>query len=367
MKKLVIIGAGPRGLAVALRAVQHQELEVHIVDPKPLSTWLFPNMVPHMQMRSPVSFDLVTFQQDLHPLYSLAKYMKIYEPMPITQKEVENFPHLCMRQDFINYLAFITQTIEAQGGTIVKRKVTDVTEDKVLLFGGYALEYDYMVVAVGKANQSPILPNYLRESANLKTVQDLCMCSWFKQEVNVVGSGQFAAELVEFLTRQGAIVNWITKHVLAVSQYPVPSCKDWGLKSALGDFYSRGLMEPKEYLKEVKQWGPTITPYIANLLDGRSYKVIQPESTKELNLELPTFLAAGSKEDASLLPVSLPIKRDPTSTNLPSIVKPFKSSSHPNVYFTGGLAVRYDGPRQGSLISSGLTAKAIITDVLASH
>ena len=360
MKHLVIIGAGPRGLAVALRATMYSQIKVTIVDNEPLSTWTFPRMLSDIQMRSPITFDLTTFYPDLQQ-YSLSSFLG-YKPSAFTQKEVEDSNIFCYRKDFVRYLTYIVEELKKKGVRFAKHFVTNVTETSVEC-SNLHINYDYLVMATGRVTQKPKLPSYLRNK-ELISLHNLHDYSWLNKPINILGSGQQSAELVEFLSRQKAKVTWIQKHDPKVKQYPVPSCNDWGLRTALGPYYSRTSINKPLYLKRVKEWGPSITPHINNILMTRKYKVLtNPSSTKDINLDAGFILASGFNPDIELLAHSFNIARNIYDPNLPEINKDFKSSSHSNIYFTGLLALRYDGPRQGSIISSASTAKTIMDSI----
>ena len=361
MKHLVIVGAGPRGLAVALRALTYKDkFKISIVDPNPMSTWKFPNMLPEMEMRSPITFDLVTFQKDLQQ-YSLARFLK-KEVVAETQRDVEFNNEFCRRKEFVNYLKSIIVLLKREGVNFIPRRTLEISTTFITTDKG-DLHYDYLILAAGKATQNIKCPNYLK-GKNLLTTDCLFDCSWFRKTVNVVGSGQQSAEVVEYLASQGARVFWLQKHTPKVHQYPIPSFREWGVASALGPFYSKTATNRSKYLQDVKAWGPSITPYINNLLKQRKYTVIKnPGSTNNIDMNGQFFLATGYKNEIGLLPTTFNIKKNRNNTCLPDIVNSFQSSSNPNIYFTGSLASHFDGPRQGSIISSGLTAHTILLSI----
>ena len=339
MKHLVIIGAGPRGLAVALRASRHKDLKVTVVDNSPISTWTFPNMLPDIQMRSPITFDLTTFYSELKD-YSLPSFLG-HRIEAYTQRQVEDSTVYCGRQDFVKYLKFIIAQLKKEGVCFAKHNVCTISTDKIMCDDGVAINYDYLVMATGRKTQEAKLPIYLRNKVftTMKTLHDE---PWNNMAINVVGSGQQSAELVDFLCRQKAKVTWIQKHEPKVTQYPVPSMKEWGLRSALGDFYAtRKYANKPRYLKEVKEWGPTITPFIANKLEGLKYEVLlNPSSTNDINLDSKFILATGFYQRIELLNLDFDIDINPIDGYLPKIEKDFASVSHPNIYFTGLFAVK---------------------------
>lgn len=361
MKHLVIIGAGPRGLAVALRASKYKDFKITIVDNNPISTWTFPNMLPDIRMRSPITFDLTTFHPDLKD-YSLATFLN-KKLKAITQNEVEENNTYCNRLEFVSYLKFIITQLKKQGVYFARHRIKKVTINKIYSENNIIIPFDYLVMATGRKTQENKIPTYLRNKT-VKTINTIHDNSWFNKDINIVGSGQQSAELVEFFLRQKANVTWIQKYSPLISQYPVPSFKEWTYKSALGNYYNR-THNKNDYLKKVKQWGPSITPLISKRLEKFNYTILlNPSSTNEINLNSEFILATGFNQKLKLLNLDFEIDKNLIDPYLPRINKDFASTSHPNIYFTGLLALRYDGPRQGSIISSALTAYTIINNIL---
>jgi len=362
MKKLVIVGCGPRALAVALRASLY-DYNITIIDEFPLGTWSTSNMLEDMLMRSPISFDLTTFYPELAQ-YSLASFLNknvVYS----TQKDVEECTILCTRQEFKLYLNYIYSILLRKNIVINNSNVSLVTETNVVCKNSTIVPYDYLILSTGKNNHIIDIPNYLRNK-HLLTIKDIIYKNYTNREVNVIGSGQQAAEIVEYLSRNKSNVTWIQKHTPLVEPYPTPSIKNWGLYSALGNYYSTlsSITSRDEYLMNVKNWGPSITPHITTQLQKQSFNLLlNPSTTKELNLNAYFILALGFKQDIKLLNFNFNIALDKHATNFPSIKKDFQSTSHPNIYFTGLLALRFDGPRQGSIISSAFTATTIINSM----
>lgn len=362
MKNLVIIGSGPRGLAVALKACLYKDkFNIYVVDKEPTSTWKFPNMLSNMEMRSPITFDLTTFQEQLKE-YSLAKFLN-KEVKDNTQIEVENNTNFCKREEFIEYLKYIISILVKEGVKFIKREVK-IIDNNFISTEIENIYYDYLVIATGKVSQEEKCPSFLKEKSLIST-NDLFDIDWKDKIISVIGSGQQSAEVVEYLCSQKASVFWVQKEKPIVNQYPVPSYKEWGIASALGPYYSKTSLNRFEYLMKVKQWGPSITPYINNLLITHKYtNIINPSSTSDLHISDYFLLATGFTQDINLLNINFNIKKNINNNKLPDIVNAFQSSSHPNIYFTGTLAIQFDGPRQGSIISSGITAHTIILSIL---
>lgn len=360
MKRIVIIGAGPRGLAVALQASLLNKYEIIIIDKEPLSTWSYPKMLPDVEMRSPITFDLTTFIPSLNP-YSLASFLD-KKIIANTQQQVEYNTTFCNRKEFRQYLNFIIDTLKSKGVIFSRENVNRISHNKILTSNNI-ITYDYLVVATGRKSQEALCPNYLN-NLNRLSIEDSFNIDWFNKSIYVIGSGQQAAELTYYLGSNKANVTWVQKHLPKIEQYPVPTIKQWGQQSALGDFYSNYIINKDEYLKNVKLWGPSITPSIYKKLKTITYKTLfNPSSTAELDTEAYFILATGFNQKVELLNFDFDIKRDKYTEKLPAIQKDFQSISHPNIYFTGLLTLRYDGPRQGSIISAAITAQTILNSI----
>lgn len=362
MKTIVIVGAGPRGLAMALRASLYN-YQIIIIDEDPISTWRAPNMLENIQMRSPISFDLTTLCPDLNN-YSLSTFLNLSTKYT-SQEEVENCDILCSRYDFINYLKFIyLELAKRKNVKFIFKKAYSISANYINCFNE-KVTYDYLIICTGINNHKIEYPAYLQNQPliNLKQILNKQYSSKY---FNVIGSGQQSAEIVEYLARQNLYVNWIQKHTPTIKQYPVPSIKEWGIKSALGPYYSTlsKSNDKNNYLQEVKKAGPTITPYIALKLEDLNYSIIKPTTTEYLNNVAHNVLALGFKQEIELLPFDFEIMKDCQAVNFPNIDKNFRSSSNNNIYFSGLLALRFDGPRQGSIISSALTANNIMCSIL---
>lgn len=363
MKKLVIIGCGPRGLAMALRASLYKDYEVTVIDPDPLITWSFPYMIEDLQMRSPISFDLTTLCPDLKE-YSLSNYLN-YSYEYANQFEVEICDILCTRKDFINYLKSLFKLLKNSTNVKFIFDQALLIKDGNITCNTVNVNYDYLIISAGKNNHCIETPSYLKNKP-LITLQDLLLKRNKSKYLNVIGSGQQAAEIVEYAARQNLYVNWIQKHTPIIKQYPAPCILDWGVKSALSSYYSTLHRSDYKntYLKEVKEWGPSITPHIALKLEEVNYSILNPTTTEYLNKIADNILALGFKQEVKLLDLDFNLTLDPQANNFPEIQKDFQSTSNSNVYFTGLLALRFDGPRQGSVISAALTANKIMQSIL---
>lgn len=361
MKKLLIIGAGPRGLAIALQALQYN-LDIILLDPSPISTWTPPNIINDMYMRSPITFDLTTFNKELYN-FSLPKFLN-KDIAVFTQEEVESIPLFCSRTEFKNYLNFIILYLKNQGIKFYREYVHTIDFNKVLTKSNNEFYFDYIVIASGRETQELKYPCYLN-SNNIIPNNKLYFHKWNNKKVYVVGSGQQSAEYVYYLTNHRANVTWIQKYTPKVNQYPIPSYLEWGSQTALGNFYIQQALDKNIYLKNVKDWMPSITPYIANKLKEVKYDILfNPTTTNNIDTTSKFILATGYNQNIDKINFNFDLARDKINNYLPSIIKDFQSSSNSNIYFTGLLAARYDGPRQGSIISAADTATTILNSIL---
>lgn len=369
---LVIVGAGPRGLAVALQASILNKHNIILIDNNPINSWTFPNIMSDIQMRSPISFDLTAHCPELKK-YSLSKYLHKYQKFD-TLPEIEECKEFCSRQEFKSYLNHILLNCIDNKVKLVKDKVINITKDNITLTSNHVIPYNYLVIATGINNHVNKTPTYLLKSSlnfsNILSIKDIHQRDISHTAINVIGSGQYAAEILEFIINKNAIATWITNHKINVSQYPIPSSKEWGYRSAFSSYYKtlQSSSFQISYLKKVKEWGPSITSNIDNKLKEvkEKYKIISNiHSINDLEEIKNNYyiIACGSQPDLSTLPFNFYIDRSLIDPKLPYLTKGFKLNNY-NIYFTGTLATGYDGPRQGSLISSGITAKEIIDQII---
>ena len=367
-----IIGGGPRGLSVALYAI-YKGHTVNLIDPSPTHTWSQQSLISDLEMRSPLSFDLVTFLPELQH-FSLAKYLGIDFPILTTQNEVENNNTPVSRVQFCNYLNYIYTGLKNSINLYFKL-AKNVIENKVILEDNTEIQGDAVVFCIGHTGENKD-PNWILDSFHtdkrIKLSQVLINSNeYLNKNWLVVGSGQGAAETVRYLATLKGKVTWSTNKVLKVYQYPAPDHLLWGSKSALGSYY-RSLTNYKDkglYLSKVKQWQPSITPYINNQLNlvKDSFNIINLNQYTDLSSINYDYLILNNGVKPSIK--SLPIMSTTVPSNMyladfPYINKSFKLNiPNCNWYVSGILAIGFDGPRQASIISSGLTAKEIIQDI----
>lgn len=373
MKNILIVGGGPRALAVALYASQFSSIHTTIFDSSPLSSWLAPNIIPDIAMRSPLSFDLTTFIPQLVK-YSLIQYMGMPALTKVDQYYIEAYPHYPNRTTFYNYLIEIMSQLKDKGTcTWVKSNVKEIGDNYVItevdeIFPGEAIVY-----AGGNKYSKHKVPNWIKQSLLKDKVLPLkeIIDQDNKGSFVVVGSGQGAAEITHYLAAQELEVYWCVNKEPKVTQYPAPAFTEWGYKSALGNYFRSipTVLRPN-YIKEVKAWQPSITPYISNKLAQVKFTKFNPTSTKDIetifNKVEHVVLASGTEPQVNLIPFNpnVNIQVNGAMPTFPKLTKGFRSVSTPSIYFTGVFAAPYDGPRQASIISAALTAKEIVETLL---
>lgn len=371
-KKLYILGSGPRGLSVALAAAQYlDKLDVFLVDEKEMSQWKSPNLIDSIQMRSPITFDLVTYIQELQN-HSLSNFLDKPIKFSSNQRDIEQCDIYCSRKKFLQYLQNIRRTVIRSGVKPIKKTVTTINES-YLQSSDRKYLFDYLVLSGGLSFTKLQEPYYAKNySDKIISVKDLLSNGYYKTDNKflVYGSGQNAAEVVSWLAENKRSVYWILKHNYKITQYPVPSHKDWSIRSALGPAYRNTKATKAQYLKAVKEWTPSITPYIAERINENiNYiSIIKPTGVAEILslMDDANFILCqtGTKPDVNLIPFNFDIAINPKNPCYPNIKDGFVSTSHPNIYFTGTLCRLFDGPRQGSIISAGITAKEIMRNII---
>lgn len=369
-----IIGGGPRGLSVALYALS-RNLTVELFDPKPLSSWHTQNIISNILMRSPVSFDLVNFLPELSQ-FSLAKYLGYaVDYTSMSQKDVELCDIEVDRNKFYSYLEHIFKYLLSQKNfKYYSKRITNISQNFIR---SNRNEYAYrnLVLSSGNYLNRIKYPSWIdynnlsKKIVSLNSIKHISNC-----KILVVGSGQGAAEAVQYLASYNE-VSWVVKKLPLVTKYPVPDYKYWGVKSALSNYYSNYLKtwnSKLNYLSKIKKWQPSITPKIKSELDRLDYELIQINSNVDLlkvNSDYDFVICiTGYQLNYSLIRKLfdsnfLPIKHSYIPNTL-DITNNFKVRNLDKVYVTGNLALSYDGPRQGSLISSGITSKTIVEDII---
>jgi lysine/ornithine N-monooxygenase len=362
---ICIIGAGPRGISVAL-ALLHRGITSTLIDPKVCSSWDKSNVIPNLVMRSPITFDLVTSIEDLQE-FSLSKFLKVDTPFSRDQKVIEANKHFVTRKQFHSYILFHLNYLVSQGCLLIEEPVVSISKTSITT-ELTEIPYSHLVIATGNYSASPKIPSWISKtqaSSKLVNPQQIIKSKPKGKSINVIGSGQGAAEFVQYLSPNNK-VSWIQNQTPRVSQYPGPSWADVGSKSSLGPYYKTYVTNSQQrssYKTLLSKYSPTITPYISNELSKLEFEILEPSSIRSNLLDLVdlNLCVCGFNVDVSKIPFSFDIERSLAASNYPNLNK-FKMPNT-NVYFTGILAAMYDGPRQNSIISSGPTSEVIASDI----
>ncbi len=335
--KINIIGLGPRGLAVALYALS-RGIEVRAYDPQPLHGWSNAT-IPDLRMRSPITFDLATY---LDEDYTLANYLGT-TTITNTQQDIEADNRRCDRSTFEKYLQHCLSLAIKQGLDLIPEKVLKVNPD------------EHTVIATGD-RLGYRLPTWLTHS-EVYPLSYYLQINIQSHRILVVGSGQGAAEAVAYLSLNNQVI-WSKKKSI-IDEYPAPSYRHWKGLSALGPYY-RSLSSDSSrlrYLQRVKAWGPSITPHIASILSERNFSTIDViRSSSDIPDVDYICVATGYKPI-----LGVDVEYTSHLMGLPKVESGFRLNN--KTYVTGPAAILYDGPRQNSLISAGITARDIINQV----
>lgn len=367
--KIIIIGAGPRGLACALLAHLDQH-DVTIIDPQPLHTWSDKYLIPDIRMRSPITFDLVSYldRDDVFE-WSLSAFTHHPRP-PIDQEGIESSDIFPNRRIFLAYLDQVLDRLLDRGVKLIRKSVIRFDKEWVRLSDDDIVRGDAVILAPGPSNVGK-LPHWIDKTSLIhKIVSHTYVLNnpIVNRRIAIIGSGQSAAEFVVYLTKLGNDVTWVTDKTARINQYPVPSYKDWYSKSGLGSYYREQLLDTSlrlGYLSVVREWQPSITPYIKDELDRLSIKPIRVDEfsmARDIaDRSDHLLICTGFKTNLDAIPYSEDITRDPAFPHLP-LLNEFRCSN--GVYVTGLLAQGFDGPRQGSIVSAALTAQSILGDIV---
>lgn len=356
--KLVIVGAGPRGLATAIQAVKNEAVtQILLIDPDPYSSWNTDKQVIDFVMRSPVTFDLITGLDESYQDWSLSEYIK-------TKEEVTDVA-FCTRSLFGRYLKYVFHRLNRYKKLSYLDAAVinlEAQHNRLITHSLDVIEYDALVVSIGYDKPKEI--KWL-DSSKVKDDSYLLNNEVVNQSVLVVGSGQGAAELAVYLREKKNRVTWLLKKQYTVNQYPVPTYDEWQYRTAFSDYYYElPIKEKFQYLKEISTFGPTITPQIANQLVG-----IKQIVSNKVDLDLSKFDYIFNKAGYELKYENTILKSLPADmyfSHKVSLNKQFRTPLYP-IYVTGALATHVGGPNQNSIYSAAFTAQRILEDINATR
>lgn len=357
--KLIIVGAGPRGLAVAIQAVKNEFIDhILLVDPNPYSSWNTDNQVIDFVMRSPITFDLVTGLNEEYEDWSLYNYLK--------DEERDTF---CKRSQFGEYLKYVFNRLKRYKKVDYLDAAVnqiDYQHNKVITHSLDVLEYDALVVTIGYDKPKEIKwLDYSIYSNKVKDDRFLLQNEINNKNVLVVGSGQGAAELSAYLREKRNKVTWLLKKEPTVNQYPVPNYDEWKYRTVFSDYYYHlPLKEKFEYLRKIGEFGSTITPEIDSRLKG-----IKKLITDKIDIDLEQFDYIFNKagyESNYKNTILKELSEDTYFSKKIALTKNFKTVGYP-IYVSGALATHIGGPNQNSIYSAAFTAQLILEDINATR
>ena len=348
-KTLVIVGGGPRGLACAIQGLTLFN-RIYIIDEAPTSSWNTTSTVANFELRSPVSFDLVTYDNSNRD-YSLSMFLTEEDITFNNQKDLEEDSRRVTRLQFYNYLTFVKNKLATNSNiSFIYSKVLSMYNNYVETISG-KIEFDYVILAQGTSEKA--IPTNLIPYKQV-TNEDILTKSY--NSLLVVGSGQGAYDIASYLYSKNINVGlYITKYP-KIDQYPAPSYSLWKERSALGNYCSSliSTTSKSRYITNVKAWGPSITPNNEYLLT--TIPIYINTNIKELMSKYNnTFISRVGVKPNNILD----IKQQDITTN-------FKVKGTTNMFVTGPITALYDGPRVNSIISSSSTAIKIMEKINAS-
>lgn len=342
-KTLLIVGGGPRGLACAIEATGRFE-SIIIIDSNPTTSWDISSTVANFELRSPVSFDLVTYSSKRE--MSLSNFLYNEDIVFTSQKDIEEDSRRVNRADFYNYICWVKDKLQKDNVQFLYTELLSI-KDNTAITGQGNIRFDSIILALGtKQKQTP--SNLLKYKKIINA--DLLENNY--KSILVVGSGQGAYDIASHLYAKKIDVGlYITKEP-RINQYPAPGYSIWNARSALGGYCSC-LVSPlskQRYINSVKAWGPSITP-------NNEFLLSTIPIYKNTNID-DVIARYGNRyfPSVGVMPINI-LNISPTDINNNFRVK------DTNIFVTGPLVALYDGPRSNSLISSSSTAIQIIKEI----
>ena len=342
-KTLLIVGSGPRGLACAIEALERFD-NIYILDPTPTSSWNVLSTVANFNLRSPISFDLVTYNNKRE--WSLSTFIYEQDVLFNTQKDIESDKRMLTRLQFYNYICWVKDKLQQNNVQFIYNSLTSIKDNIVETTTG-KIKFDYLILALGTEEKET--PSNLLKYKKIEN-RDLIENDY--KSLLIVGSGQGAYDIASHLYAKGVdVALYITKDP-KINQYPIPDYSLWNSRSALGPYcYSLvSSLSKQRYLTSVKAWGPSITPNNEFLLS--TIPIYRNTNIDELIIKYGNRYVSR----VGVKPINiLGIKLTDINTNF--------RINNSNIFMSGPLASLYDGPRSNSIISSSSTAIQIIKEI----
>lgn len=346
LRSIIIVGGGPRGLAVAIEALPYID-QIYIVDSKPGATWSATSTVADFELRSPVSFDLVTYSAN-NRHYSLSNYLYTEDMFTTDQLAIETDPRRIKRSQMFGYLCWVKQKLQQEGVQFLYDDVLDIRDGQVHLKQGAIITADNIVLAQGTKERDT--PSYLLP---YKPVSNLDILNKDYGRLLIVGSGQGAFDIAHYLHSKGVDIGIYITKLPKIHQYPAPSYNIWGPRTALGVYCNclSSVEAKKRYIASVKAWGPSITPNNEYLLS--SVPIYRDVPIEEVMIKYDYRYV----NRTGVVPIN-------TLSIRPDEVDRDGRVLNSQIYVTGPLAILSDGPRVNSIISSSTAAQTIVRSII---
>ena len=402
---VTIVGAGPRGLSVALY-LQRQSVaalrDVQIIERQaPAASWSHQAMPPAMRLRSPALHDLVAWG-DPWSTWTFAHYRAERLGMPQAQPYRFDTLYEVPRAQYHAYIEHVAARLPniVSGAEVVRmersrRNGADGLDLFVSFEGGIKrLHSRFVIVASGSVGyggaefryRPPALVKHLREGAHYRHTHGFTPEALAPlRHVAVLGGGQSAAEAVQRLLDETAIpaVTWIARSAPRAHLYPVPH--RFFNASYCASFAALSASERRQIVNEARAWGPTISPPLHERLLQNPQLRLRTRFGEDITQAKPLgerlalkvregrmlevdhlVLGTGYRYDVQKLPFLTPLFDElELDGRLPRLDVDFRAVVAPGrpplpLYFTGAAALLRDGPRQLFINSSGATAARIV-------
>ncbi|MBI3090456.1 MAG: SidA/IucD/PvdA family monooxygenase [Candidatus Tectomicrobia bacterium] len=410
---VTIVGAGPRGLSVALYLLCEgqgmlrdvQVLERHAA----AASWTAPAMPEAMRLRSPALHDLVAWH-DPWRTWTFARFREAVLGGPPARPASLAALYGVSRRE---YHAYLQEVAERLGCVVPGAEVVAIERpqsagadarsstaadglDLLVRCGGALrrLHSRWVVLATGMVGwgggEFRRLPEEmtggLEDGVHFSHSHGLTIAPLANAEsVAVLGGGQSAAEAVARLLAETRVpvVWWLARRPPRPHLYPVPS--QWFNDRHCGRFAGLPAEARRRLLAGALAWGPTISPFLHRELLHSPQPRLRTRFGCDVGAALPwrrrvrlmlrdgdmaqvdhLILATGYAFDVRRLPFLRPVLGDLLVDGpYPVLDEDFRAVTRAGaaplpLFFTGAAAVLRDGPRQLFVNSSGVTAKRIL-------
>lgn len=408
---VTIVGAGPRGLSLALSLLCEGErglrdvqvLERHAA----AAAWTAPAMPEAMRLRSPALHDLVAWH-DPWRTWTFAHFREaVLGGPPVRPASVASLYNVSRRE----YHAYLQDVASRLGCVVAGAELLRIERPRRGGGAGGSLAapgLDLLVRCAGAPRRlhsrgvvlATGLVGYgggefrrlpreftlgLEEGVHFShtygfTIEPLANA----ESVAVLGGGQSAAEAVARLLAETRIpvVHWLARRPPRAHLYPVPQF--WFNNRQCERFAGLPPEARRRTLGDALAWGPTISPFLHRELLQTPQPRLRTSFGAEISRGRPCgrrlrltlgdgralllehlVLATGYAFDARRLPFLRPLAGDLLFDGpYPVLDDYFRVVTRPDtpplpLFFTGAAAVLRDGPRQLFVNSSGVTSKRI--------